>query len=390
LASTSNARVALVAVTILLVAVAACRRQSPSRARDDTPRPSTNARARAGRSGDAVLVEVRGDVRYRAAGTVVWTLATSGMLLEPNDEVQTMSGAGARLSFADGAGVSELDADTTLRIGQPSDRDSRVLHTGGRLIARLERGATRRRMLIDLPPGTLELDSEQASPADRGGRVEARVDTSAGGPTNIVVVRGRATMRRPSATPIDIREEHYLALSATGAAPRPLEPAASATIRTRSSVSFAWAPVASVEHYRIVATRVGDATRSVTLDVDSPRAALELGSGRWTWRVQGLRNGEAMPASAASDVIVEFDQTPPPLELASPVAGAVVVGPSAAVAGRTDPGATVQVNGHAVSVASDGRFSTSAPIVRGVSNIVVRVSDDLGNARVTSRTVARE
>jgi hypothetical protein len=60
------------------------------------------------------------------------------------------------------------------------------------------------------------------------------------------------------------------------------------------------------------------------------------------------------------------------------------------VVGRTEPGALLDIDGRSSIVAADGSFSVEHPLGVGLTNLVVRVADDLGNARAVSRTVLRE
>ena len=80
---------------------------------------------------------------------------------------------------------------------------------------------------------------------------------------------------------------------------------------------------------------------------------------------------------------------PPPLALRSPAAGQVVSGRSVRVAGQTEIGARVEVDGRPIRVGADGSFSVDHPVQIGVSNIVVRATDEAGNARAIPRPVLR-
>jgi hypothetical protein len=87
---------------------------------------------------------------------------------------------------------------------------------------------------------------------------------------------------------------------------------------------------------------------------------------------------------------VDLDQAAPPLSLDSPAPGATVSGGAVRLAGRTEPGAKLSVQGRELSVGPDGNFSTTIPMPRGLTNLVVAAADDLGNSRVVSRAVLRE
>jgi hypothetical protein len=78
------------------------------------------------------------------------------------------------------------------------------------------------------------------------------------------------------------------------------------------------------------------------------------------------------------------DQTPPSLEVTSPVDGAVTNASTVMVTGRTEPGASVSVSGMAAMVQTNGSFGVLIALSPGPNNITVEALDPSENsARVT-------
>jgi len=166
-----------------------------------------------------------------------------------------------------------------------------------------------------------------------------------------------------------------------------LDPAADATVRTRSEISFRWTRGdASQFTLRVVAE--GGAPTVVT--TTEPNATLELASGRHRWSVRAMTaEGPGRP-SESRRVEVVVDRSPPSLVITSPAPNATHRGSTLVATGRTEAGASVEVNGAAALVSSDGSFEVAVPVRRGLANLVFRATDDLGNSRVVSRPVLVE
>lgn len=80
------------------------------------------------------------------------------------------------------------------------------------------------------------------------------------------------------------------------------------------------------------------------------------------------------------------DLVPPTLVVSSPADG-TTNDPSLVIAGATEPGAVVTINGVSVTVASDGTFSATRTLVEGTNAFTIAATDDEGNADVVVRSV---
>ena len=74
------------------------------------------------------------------------------------------------------------------------------------------------------------------------------------------------------------------------------------------------------------------------------------------------------------------DSTPPAVALASPSDGATTGLPTISVAGSTEPGARLVVNGLLVAVAADGSFAVVVALLDGANTITATATDLAGNA----------
>jgi hypothetical protein len=87
-------------------------------------------------------------------------------------------------------------------------------------------------------------------------------------------------------------------------------------------------------------------------------------------------------------VVVEFDWTPPVLEIDSPY-WPEVSGSPVELVGITEPGAVVSVEGVGETVAaSDGSFSIEVPVEDGDNQLVVVVRDAAGNEFTANMVIA--
>jgi len=87
--------------------------------------------------------------------------------------------------------------------------------------------------------------------------------------------------------------------------------------------------------------------------------------------------------------LVTLDTTPPVLELSSPEDGSGTQKESLYVVGRTDPDATVTINGERSEVGYGGSFSGELRLGAGRNRIVVRATDPTGNFREVTLNVTR-
>lgn len=333
------------------------------------------------------LVGVVGDVRLRRAGEVGWTSAEPGTALHAGDAVQTMAGARAVVAY-EGHAEGELEESTMIVIPERSGPDRRLSQLSGRLIARL--GPGEGRLEVELPPGLLSIER----PSDDG-TIEAHVEVDESR-TEIEMRHGRGLLTRTRGAPLAIEPDRFATLAPDGTvlhhglsrgAIELIAPEHDAVVRTRSEVTLRWSTIDGVGE---VEARVEDDEGHVVVTERGERVAtVRLGAGRYRWTVLGELEGEELRSGDAHPFVVEIDREAPRLVLSAPLEGAAIDASTLRVAGRTEPGARVEVDGALAAVDADGAFSYSRPLPRGLSHLVVHAWDALGNDRVVTRSVVR-
>jgi cytoskeletal protein RodZ len=77
----------------------------------------------------------------------------------------------------------------------------------------------------------------------------------------------------------------------------------------------------------------------------------------------------------------------PPLEVLSPVEGAVVLSRTVTVSGKTDPNATIFVNSETASLDSDGNFKKVINVFPGKTTIKVKAINRFGKEKIIERHI---
>ena len=96
-------------------------------------------------------------------------------------------------------------------------------------------------------------------------------------------------------------------------------------------------------------------------------------------------------AAAQKSTTFTVDTVPPTLNVTSPADGLITNNPSLVVAGTTNDSTsspvTLTVNGQAVTVGSNGSFSTTLTLSEGDNTITIKVADKAGKTTTVVRTV---
>lgn len=216
--------------------------------------------------------------------------------------------------------------------------------------------------------------------------------------THVALLHGRGRLERQEAEPVEIEERHFLAVAESGQilerggigeAVQLSSPEAGAALRTRGQVRFEWEPSADADRYRIELF-YPESNTFQTEESALTSAVLPVRSGACRWRVRGLRAGIPQRVGETRELTVTVDRVAPTIEIMAPAEGAVVRTASVEVRGRAEPRARVWVSGQTATVDRAGQFTARVPVARGITNVVVRASDDLGNVRTRARAVVRQ
>jgi hypothetical protein len=348
--------------------------------------------ARRGDSGDANFISVQGEVEYRRGETGEWETARSRVALASGDYVRTGAGGSAEIMFGDGT-LYTVRPNTSFIVsrrqgGGGGDR-SITMEYGWVNLNTASRGA---RVGTPTADAEVEEDSEAFVSYRRDTR-EGRFGAYRGS----LEVAGEAGRRKIGEL------EEVVQLDGELSEPRPLprrpepvEPADNLLLdsdKVRELV-LAWRPVEGASRYALQVSRNQLFVDNLIEDADRAKTQATLGlrgDGSFLWRVAAIgRDGSRGPWSSARKFRVASvrhqsgDDEPPAIELeeVSSYGNIFIVG------GRTEPGATVEIDGEMVKVGADGSFTKTIQLNKeGSSYIEIRARDAWGNETVRRRRV---
>lgn len=339
-------------------------------------------------AGQAQFILVQGDVEYRRGDAGDWQEARSRVPLQNGDYVRTTENGSAEIMFLDG----------TLYTVRPN---TQFIVSSARTAEGGEEQA------IQMEFGWVDLSTSQNTSNVRTPNAVARVkqETEA-----FVAVDRQSSQGRFGAFTGGIE------LSAKGGLKREVEPLQQVVqtgdllsdpaplpgrpelvtpadnvdldLDRMQRVALTWDPVPGAARYALQISRSHLFVDNL-IDVKNrptTRATLGLrGEGTFQWRVAAFdKAGVQGPWSKAWKFRVasfrsgagEKDEMPPPLDLEDVKSyGSIFI-----VAGRSEPGAQIEVNGEQVKVAADGSFTKPVQLNKeGWSFIEVRARDSWGN-----------
>jgi cbb3-type cytochrome oxidase subunit 3 len=343
-----------------------------------------------GTSGLARFHVVEGEVEYRRGDTGDWLPARARVQLQPGDSVRTSDGGSAEIVFVDGS----------LYTVRPNTQFI-VAPGGSGSLGPAEQS-------IDMAYGWVDLSTSEKSSNVRTPRAVARVreQTEAFVSVDKGTSRGRFGAYRGgvelSSTggltrqigPLQQVVQTGDLLSEARPLPSPPEPLVPGDNEildldhTRRLV-LSWSAVPGAGRYALEISR-NQLFVDNLIDVENrtrTRATLGLrGEGTFYWRVAAYGpNGLQGPwsparqfrvASSRGDAGERRDTTPPELDLEE----VRTYGSIFMVAGRSEPGARIEVNGEQVKTGVDGTFTKPVQLTKEGWNIIeIRARDAWGN-----------
>jgi hypothetical protein len=347
---------------------------------------------------------MEGTVKVKAVGTFEWVTADSSIALKKSDIVRTGPGSAAEIRFFDGTVVA-VGADSLIMIeASSSDPVSRRAKVGWRV----SNGTVDFKVPQRFGPGG---EAQISTPT-----VTARTDTAAAGAISVEqsgesavrVYDGRvmASTRTGDTVPITANQE--ITVDASGKAgpavklPEPpvlLSPANQSEVAypdpTRALTLLAWKPVAEAAAYHVLLDYSPYFNRPLVDRSGIKESSVEvrgLDTGKYYWQVAAVdRDGVAGRFSSFSRFAVtrpsgpaSAEGPPPPLTIDAVDVRANIV----QVKGRTEPGATVTVNGQRIDVQSDGSFNEFIQMAKaGRQYVVVKAVGINGGANEQRRFV---
>jgi hypothetical protein len=350
----------------------------------------------------ARLTGVEGSVKVKPNAKEAWASARLADQLHVGDVVQTETRAGAQISFNSGSVVA-VRPDSVVYIGGSAEASTAAW--------RVQSGH------VNFSVG--DETTEIVTPTVRTTALQnasGNIDVTGTGETGVKIFRGQAELETTQGQKITLTENQAVQVDAAGKAgakldlpppPTLVAPAAKARLPLvappEASAKLSWNAVKNGVRYRVAMDyNVTQADLLLSAALDAPDIAgtthdiKGLNVGRYFWRVSAVnKDGLEGAFSRVSFFAVVEPETPLPTPTPGAQPPALVlqaldeVAPGVVhVGGRTDPGATVVVDGTPVKVMPDGSFSE---YVRrsGPGEVVVRATGADGQFTEQARAVSK-
>jgi len=352
---------ALAGVAFVLLAALAFVLFGPKQA---PPSPPTSV------STGARFLSIEGSVQVKRAGTLEWISATRALVLRQSDLVRTGSGGAAEILLADGMHVS-VRPDSLITIVEssqnPVSREQRTalaIQSGEANFQTAPRGGVPGSTTLTTPTVRTTVERDSAG----------NIQVAAGGATGLRMFKGRGAAETNTGQKIAITANQGVNVDAAGAAgptlslptvPRLNAPPNQTEIVYRNLADgltlLMWNAVAGANGYRVMvdfgpsfARPLYD--RRVARVTQMEMRALEAGAYYWKVAAIGAEGGEG----AFSDLWrFTLAKAPPVAASAPPLVfdAAELKGNVLHVHGRTEPGASLSLDGQRLEVQADGTFN---------------------------------
>jgi hypothetical protein len=340
---------------------------------------------------EALLSDRNGQVEGQRPQDLSWRGLQLRQILIEEEKVRTLSDSTAQITFRDASRL-RLSANSNAIIQRlrydPLKRkeEAKVSLIEGDFYALLADKTTRTSFNVEVPSVNANIDSGSfwVSHDKEGAKFTnydvGAVEVSALGKT-VTLGPNEGTIVTPGSTPRD--------KLAVLRAPSLSEPRDEAIVY-RTAPQLAWAAVAEAAGYWIEIASDQTFGRMVVskFGVDQPRFdAPTLQPGEYFWRVAAL-DSFGLPGARSTTwrFKVTIDTTPPFLSITMPEREAILRDPSVRVAGESEPGARVTLQGQPVEVRPDGRFEATITATAGTNTITVVAADPAGNETKRERS----
>jgi len=352
----------------------------------------------------AHFTSIEGNVKVKAVGTFEWVTADSSVLLKKSDLVRTGAGASAEITFFDGT-VVHVRPDSLITIEETSEDPS----TKRRKVAwHISSGEVNFQTVRKNVEGSSTEVSTPTVKATAGELAQGGIKVAETGDTDMKLYRGTAVAETRAGQRVDIAANEGVKVDAAGKAgpkvtlpvvPTLLAPPHQAEISypdlARATTLLAWKPVPGAAAYHVMVDYSPYFNRPLVDRNGWRESSMELRGldvGKYYWRVAAedkdtvegnfsdfARFTVGRPTGAGKG------EGPPPALMVEPLDVRQNI---VQVKGKTEPGATVTVNGQRVDVASDGVFNEFISLDKaGRQTVVIRATGINGGVREEKRPV---
>jgi len=347
----------------------------------------------------ARLTAVEGNVRVKPVGRTGWVKGQPSQGLATGDVVQTDPRSGAEIAFFTG-NVVRVRADSVVLISEGE--------------AAVAEEATAWHVQTGQVNFELKKDTDIVTATARtraSANSTGNINVTEEGGTGVKIFRGSAQVETKQGETVNLGDNQAVLVDPRGKAgarmelppaPTLVAPSAKAELPyvppPRATTRLEWEAVRGADTYRVAMDynlQQADLLLSAALDQPGIAATAHdlqsLDPGKYFWRVAGVsKEGLEGDFSKVSLFSVLSPPQAAPSAAGPPsltVDAAAVLEGIVQVKGRTDPGASVTVDGHEVRVLPDGTFSEFVKRNQGES-VVVRATSASGQSAEQKRTVS--
>ena len=317
----------------------------------------------------ATFKSIEGSVQVKQSGKLEWKPATLASVLRQNDLVRTGSGASAEIHLADG-GVINVRPDSLMTILESSQNP---ISRRQRTALSIQSGEANFQTASRGVPGSTTISTptlRATAERDTAGNIQV----AQGGATGLRIFRGQGAAETRAGQRIALVSNEGVRVDATGSAgPKLALPTVPQLTAPSNGTDIAypdlaqgitlvlWNAVPGASAYRVMVDFSPSFARPL-FDRQTARStqmelrALEAGEYYWKVAAVGTDGTEGGFSDLWRFTLAKSPQTtttPPPLAFEA----AELKGNLLHVRGRTEPGATLSLNGVRIEVQADGSFN---------------------------------
>lgn len=370
----------------------------------NVPTPPVDDKPVAGGVTTARFRTIEGSVKVKPVGTFEWVSADTGTVLRKSDLVRTSAGSAAEIAFFDGT-IVHVRPDSLITIEETSVDPS----TNQRKVAwHISSGEVNFQTVRRNAAGSAAEISTPSVRTSAGEQTEGGIRVAQSGDSDVRIWRGSGEIETRTGERMSLGPAEAVKVDAAGkAAPKQVLPAVPTLLApqhqteitypdpTRATTLLIWKAVPGAASYHVMLDYSAYFNRPIVDRggiSDSSVQLRGLDTGKYYWRVA------AVDKSGVEGAFSEFARftvvrrggpgasggPPPPLVIQELELRTNIL----QVKGRTEPGATVTVNGQRVDVQGDGSFNEFITLDKpGRQLVVVRAIGLAGGVNEQRRPV---
>ena len=350
-----------------------------------------NALAQRDSAAEALLSDRHGWVEGQRPEDVVWSDRDMNSVLIEEEKVRTLSRSTAQITFRDDSRL-RLNPNSQAVIQRmridPLSRaeEAKVTLVEGDLYALLAGKSARKTFGLEVADVETEIDSTNfwVRHDDTGSKFanydERTLEVAAQG-ESVTLGKNEGTVVRSGRAPsekMDVLTGPALAAPADDA------------VAYRADLELQWAPVGDAAGYWVEVASDADFAQMTLTQWGLKETSFhtdDLDLGSYYWRVAALdKFGLPGARSASWRFHVSTDVTPPYVALDAPEERAILRAAPVRIAGESEAGASLALNGEPVALQADGSFEASYQPTPGLNEIVVAATNSAGNATERRRS----